>query len=351
MKKKVILGLSVFIVLHMAFMLGGSDFRQARAAGGSDRLIWTTLNPGTSFYFTAVGMTQLINQHTDLKIILRPMPGPVAGIMAIHDGKAQLGELSDFNTRNFTYGIISKMVPAVKKAFPEIRMLMGTNYLWRSWFTRPDTGIKTIYDLKGKKLSYLVPGIFIQNALGEDSLRAAGIDPEKDVTSIKSDNIPGLNQNVKNMKVDGGLNAITGSGIEEVRATRGLVVIPFPPEIYEKLRPELKDAIDLQEIKANYLPGLQATMHLTGFQKYIITNQKLSEETTYTVVKAIMEHAKEIERLGLDFREYGNKQFALPAKFKIPFHDGAIRYYKEAGMWKPEHDARQNKLISELPKK
>jgi len=29
----------------------------------------------------------------------------------------------------------------------------------------------------------------------------------------------------------------------------------------------------------------------------------------------------------------------------IPFHDGAIRYWKEAGQWKPEHQAHNDKLL------
>jgi len=29
----------------------------------------------------------------------------------------------------------------------------------------------------------------------------------------------------------------------------------------------------------------------------------------------------------------------------IPYHDGAIRYWKEAGMWKPEHQAHNDRLI------
>lgn len=30
----------------------------------------------------------------------------------------------------------------------------------------------------------------------------------------------------------------------------------------------------------------------------------------------------------------------------IPFHDGAIRYWQEAGLWKPEHQAHNDRLIA-----
>lgn len=30
----------------------------------------------------------------------------------------------------------------------------------------------------------------------------------------------------------------------------------------------------------------------------------------------------------------------------IPYHDGAIRYWKERGLWKPEHQTHNDRLVA-----
>jgi len=43
-----------------------------------------------------------------------------------------------------------------------------------------------------------------------------------------------------------------------------------------------------------------------------------------------------------------NKEYTLPDVFVIPWHPGAIRYFKEIGWWTPAHDAQQQKMLDEV---
>jgi TRAP-type uncharacterized transport system substrate-binding protein len=63
-----------------------------------------------------------------------------------------------------------------------------------------------------------------------------------------------------------------------------------------------------------------------------------------------MENARELDKMGPVFKEWGVKEYALPAQVVIPVHPGAIKYFKEAGMWTPAHEAQQQQVLGELKK-
>jgi TRAP transporter TAXI family solute receptor len=68
-----------------------------------------------------------------------------------------------------------------------------------------------------------------------------------------------------------------------------------------------------------------------------------SAETVYQVLKAVYDHHdswKGVHPLA--------NQTTLKKALQVvvvPFHDGAIRFYKEAGLWTAELDARQKELL------
>jgi len=47
----------------------------------------------------------------------------------------------------------------------------------------------------------------------------------------------------------------------------------------------------------------------------------------------------------------GIKQADLaPVKMSHPFHEGAVRYFKEAGLWSAAHQAQQEALLAQMSK-
>lgn len=76
----------------------------------------------------------------------------------------------------------------------------------------------------------------------------------------------------------------------------------------------------------------------------------MSELVAYTVTKVATEHAKELVEAGSQFRGFGRNR-AVPPDFFVPFHPGAIKYFKEIGIWSDEMEAKNQKLLKEVPKK
>jgi TRAP transporter TAXI family solute receptor len=227
---------------------------------------------------------------------------------------------------------------------------MGGSVLWWSWITLPENNIKTIADLKGKRVNYMTPGHGLKTAIGEDTLRAVGIDPVKDVKNISYDDTNVAKEGLQHKKIDALLSALAGAKIVELKSMVGLEVVPTPPEIHNALRPELKRVMISREVPAKYLAVVDKPTFLLGHQLLLVCREDLHEQAAYLIVKTIMENARELDKVGPVFKEWGVKQYALPLQPVVPVHSGAMKYFKEAGMWTPVHEAQQQQVLAELAK-
>lgn len=71
------------------------------------------------------------------------------------------------------------------------------------WITRPDSPVKSMKDLKGKKLGYSRPGS-VSQTYGFTALRALGLEPDKDVQLVPAGGAPDQLAAVKGGVIDAG---------------------------------------------------------------------------------------------------------------------------------------------------
>lgn len=144
------------------------------------------LNIGTGgitgvYYPTGGAITKILNQSQNkpkLKAIVEPTSGAVFNINAILGGHLLFGLAQSDRQYQAVSGTADwvskgpqKNLRSVFSLYPEIVTLIAAT----------DSGIKAISDLHGKKVNIGDVGCgYRQNAL--DALRAAGLDPDKDLT-------------------------------------------------------------------------------------------------------------------------------------------------------------------------
>ncbi len=284
-------------------------------------------------------------------IIVQPYPTPEGFSRALHESKVDFIPIGTTGAYALWNGASTPTHPWANEApTPEARILLSSRVMWYTWQTRPDTGIKTIQDMRGRKVS--IPAAPTENTvIGEDSLRAAGIDPEKDVTRIPVKSTVAACKALIQKKTDAVITSLGGAKMEEIKATTGLVVLPFPKEVYDKLDPLTREmGFLVKELPAGYLGALDKPMLVCGRPEVVLARTDMKDDTAYLIVKTILEHARELDGVGPDFKVYGHPEDAVTEFFVAPYHPGAIRYLKEKGIWKPAHDAMQKELLAKLPK-
>ena len=94
-------------------------------------------------------------------------------------------------------------------------------------------------------------------------------------------------------------------------------------------------------------PGIFEPIRVAGVTDLLNTSVAMSEERVYEITRTIIESWDELRR---DYSQMSDTTLeqAVPSDIVHPYHAGAIRYYREAGMWTPAHQASQDRLLAEI---
>jgi len=194
--------------------------------------------------------------------------------------------------------------------------------------TLKESGIKTVYDLKGKKVAVGAPG----SGTAVDALQilnAAGIDESN--TDIRYLDFKEVADALKDRTIDAGfiVAGIPTSAVSDVAAVREVGIVEVPDEIYQKLKEQYPFYTQVT-IPAGTYPGVDEDVKTVAVLAMLATNADLPEDLVYEVTKAIFEHR--------DILEAAHKRAAditLETALEgmpIPLHPGAEKYYKEKGL-------------------
>ena len=189
-----------------------------------------------------------------------------------------------------------------------------------------DSGIKTLADLKGKRIS--VGAAKSGTELNARAIfKAAGL-AYSDMAKVEYLPFGESVELMKNRQLDATLQS-AGLGVASIRdlsTSVKIVVIPVPADVVAKVGdPAYQPAI----IPANTYGGQTEAVATAAIPNFLVTHSGVPEDVVYRMTKAMYDNidtlyaahnaAKAIKR--------ENAIKGMP----VPLHPGAERYYKEAG--------------------
>ncbi len=293
---------------------------------------------GGPLYATAAGLTVVIDRHLDNKAILRAMPGALPILDGVAEGKLDLALDNLYWIYSCTHG-----VEKLKEKGPRpLRVLGAGNSGYACFFTTPETGIKTIKDLVGKKVAY-ISGVSQSSTLKNRLM----LDYYGITDKVVAFERGGLSATADRM-IEGKIDAYGGSiggHCEKLKAAKGIVVIPVPPEVVDYMN-EREPLINLvSDIAPKGLYGIPEDVPVAATTVYLFTNPYTSEDLAYAITKAVYDHAQELAEIHRTCGEFNLKR-ALKFPSVVAYHAGAIKYYKEKGIWTKELDDLQRTLLA-----
>ena len=194
---------------------------------------------------------------------------------------------------------------------------------------RADAGIKTLADLKGKKISVGAPKSGTElNARA--ILSAAGIS-YKDFAKVEYLPFGESVELMKNRQLDVTLQS-AGLGVSALRdlaTSVDIIVVPIPPDVIKKTN---DPAYLPATIPANTYRGQTVDVPSAAVQNYLVTYDGVSTDTVYGMTKALWTGLDQLVAAHSAAKSIDPKH-ALDG-MPVPLHPGAEKYYKEVGILK-----------------
>lgn len=215
------------------------------------------------------------------------------------------------------------------KKLDKLRGLSATYNNYIQIVANAETGIKTIDDLKGKRIS--VGAARSGTELNARAIfKAAGLSYD-DFSKVEYLPFGESVELMKNRQLDATLQS-AGLGVSSIRdlaTSVAITVIPVPVEVVEKVGDA---AYQPATIPANTYEGQTTDLPTAAIPNFLVTHVNVPEELVYQMTKTLYENLDGLAAAHNVAKtiKVENATNGMP----VPIHPGAERYYKEVGVIK-----------------
>jgi TRAP transporter TAXI family solute receptor len=297
-------------------------------------LVYATNPISTGNYAISAAQAVEITSKLGINVVVQPTSGPEGIVIGMKEGVAQLGLVST--------GLVQEPWEDVEDSFKHVRVLMVGDGLRFSFVTREDLGIKTISDLKGKRVTY--GGLSKSHTrTAEGILRAYDLDPAKDVITLNMAFSTAGFVDLAEGRTDATIGSIAGSKMDELASKCKPYVIPVDVEHAQKAF-EITDGLLVPGPMQYDVPGAPMGTPVTAMLNSIIVTENVDDDTVYAITRVLIEAHEQLGEVATDLK-FWIPEDAATVNAVYPYHPGAIRYYKEAGLWSDEVEAWNTKVL------
>jgi len=306
----------------------GAAFAVAAAAQEKINLSIATGGTGGVYYPLGGGMANVLSKYVPgMQATAEVTGGSVDNLKLIGTGKPYIA-LAMADASQDAYRGEDKF----KGAKVPLRTLMVLYPNRMHVVTIEGTGINTMKDLKGKRVSTGSPGSATE-VMAFRVIEAAGLDKDKDMRRERLGVAESVNA-VKDRKIDAffWVGGLPTAAVTDLAATPGVRIklvdhadlVPAMNKKYGNLY--IADAIPRETYAGMTQDNKQATVW-----NILVANENLSDQAAYSIVKTIFEKRDEliaVHKEAANFKLETQKQAASP----IPYHPGAVKYFREKGI-------------------
>lgn len=304
------------------------------AAAQQVQLSVVTGGTGGVYYVVGGGLAELLTRHLpDVNAVAEVTSASVDNIYLIESKEADIA----FALSDTVYLAVRGEGPFAGTTGPiPLRALAAIYPNFNHLVTTADSGIRSVTDLKGKRVSTGSPGSGTE-VTALRILRAYGLDPDRDIRR----ELLGAAESADALR-DGRIDAFfwsggypTGAVSDVANSPRFDIFIVPMGEIVEQLIAEHGPFYSVATFRAGFYSGdVKEDTPTVAVPNMLVVHADMDEELAYRIVRAIFEHKSELDAVHPSAQLITLE--GAPTSQVAPYHPGAIRYYKEMGVWPGE---------------
>ena len=299
---------------------------------GAQTVAISTLPPGAINNVQAAAIAKAVQEHSDLQMRLITFNSPAAIIAAAQNKQAEFAYTSNeeagdaFNGTNEYKG---KAMKDLRVAFTVFPFRVGI-------IVRNNSDIKTVADMKGKRVGTEWTGFRQGIALWDGLLGNAGLSL-KDVSPVPTTDLLRAADDFKAGKSDAFMFAVGGPKVAEAHASieggvRFLQMDDSPQALKGMQAVRNEYHVALQQPAPN-LAGVIGPTKLMQYYIVVLTHKDAKDDLVYKVVKTAHANKAALVAGHPSFNGFTQEGMAVTQE-RMEYHPAAIKFYKEAGIWK-----------------
>jgi TRAP transporter TAXI family solute receptor len=282
---------------------------------------FATLPPGSLNHTTASAIAKVLKEKAGLNVLVQPTAGDTAILPMVNRGEAEIGISNTLEVADAIEGTAK----IGKQA--NIR-LIGSPHTFRGGFwVRKDSPMKTVADLKGKKVPLGYSAMLTIDKLSRAVLATGGL-TEKDVVPVLVPNVVRGADDFASGAADTFTFAFGAPKIREVDATvGGIRLLEMPASGLPAAKKIFSHGYLTKAQPGPFFVGVFQPMDVYAWDNLLITSDKVSDDFIYKVIDTLVKNKDDLVAVQPALRELSAA--GLYKDYGLPYHPGALKYFKE----------------------
>tara|TARA_B110000444_G_scaffold237438_1_gene250204 strand:+ start:2406 stop:3617 length:1212 start_codon:yes stop_codon:yes gene_type:complete len=301
-------------------------------------IAWSAYPTGTGGYSQAVALGNILQRQYSTNLRVIPGRNDVSRLATLRAGRVHFsaGGSESIYAQEGILNFASKIWG------PQPMRTLLSNFSDAcsfSFATASDANIRTVADMAGKRMTFVQGAPSLNNATA--ALLAYANLSWDDVEAVEVSGYNASIDAVLNNRADAAGGACNSPPFLRIEASpRGLYWPEFPHDDAEaaaRLRKRLPWYVPHVAVEGANIPegGIEV---FSSAYPYLVTYEETDETLAYSMVKVMVEHYDQYKSNAPGANGWALDRQKFEQSF-VPYHPGAIRYFREIGVWTEEAEA------------